>query len=174
MPDREPVTTKELMQTNHEFISVLCDYVEHTAKYNLEVLQPHLKEFYVALGGGIAVSAFLLHGKVTVAEHQNIEKDVLKAKYALEIVELLMEGERDTHPEMPESMRKHTKVSYNDMAKACDHLRVPNVEFDEKAAKEMSVEDIRERWPRGESMCPDCGVPVIKYASEVHYLMGDW
>jgi hypothetical protein len=38
--------------------------------------------------------------------------------------------------------------------------------------------EIKSRWPRGwftsEKPCPTCGFVGIAYASEEHYLMGDW
>lgn len=48
------------------------------------------------------------------------------------------------------------------------------VEFDEEAAKGLSVAEIRQRWPRFYGACPDCGRLIIKYASFMHYGMGDW
>lgn len=36
--------------------------------------------------------------------------------------------------------------------------------FDEKAAKGLSAEEVRRRWPRFHGECPDCGASVIGYA----------
>lgn len=46
--------------------------------------------------------------------------------------------------------------------------------FDAEAAKDLDPYVVRERWPRGSGMCPDCGARVICYASYEHYLSGDW
>lgn len=47
-------------------------------------------------------------------------------------------------------------------------------EFDEEAAQGMDEYEIKERWPRFDGTCPDCGGLVIAYASPMHYIMGDW
>jgi hypothetical protein len=40
---------------------------------------------------------------------------------------------------------------------------------------EKAYEEIRHRWPRLEGKCPKgCGFEGIAYASEDHYLYGDW
>lgn len=56
-------------------------------------------------------------------------------------------------------------------ANACDH----GVTFDPEAAGGLSVAKIHQRWPRLSGLCPKgCGYCGIAYASEEHYLMGDW
>lgn len=55
----------------------------------------------------------------------------------------------------------------------CKHLSVMPT-FDEKAAEGLTVNEIRERWPRFMGECPECGGHVILYASFVHYIAGDW
>lgn len=55
----------------------------------------------------------------------------------------------------------------------CTHQNVV-VEFDQEAAKNMKDFDIRTRWPRFNGACPDCGRRIIKYASQAHYIYGDW
>ena len=53
----------------------------------------------------------------------------------------------------------------------CDN----GVTFDEQAARGLSVEQVRKRWPRGFGPCPHrCGWSGIYYASYAHYLYGDW
>ncbi len=61
----------------------------------------------------------------------------------------------------------------NDAEQDCSHERV-RVEFDEEAARGLSVAEIRKRWPRFSGICPDCGTTLIKYASAAHYTCGDW
>lgn len=34
--------------------------------------------------------------------------------------------------------------------------------------------EVRKRWPRREDTCLLCGERTIRYASEMHYLLGDW
>jgi hypothetical protein len=52
----------------------------------------------------------------------------------------------------------------------CDH----GVTFDEEAAKDLSVAEIRKRWPRKWVDCAECGFRGIAYASYAHYIYGDW
>ena len=42
--------------------------------------------------------------------------------------------------------------------------------FDPEAAKNLSDEEVREKWPRGH--CSECN--TIVYAGYEHYLAGDW
>ena len=46
--------------------------------------------------------------------------------------------------------------------------------FDEAAARGLSAEEVRRRWPRFWGACPDCGAQVIAYASVGHFIAGDW
>ncbi len=52
----------------------------------------------------------------------------------------------------------------------CDH----GVRFDEDAAKGLTADEVRRRWPRFFGTCPHCGYEGIAYASNVHYYAGDW
>lgn len=61
----------------------------------------------------------------------------------------------------------------DDPAGECKHVGVV-VEFDEAAARGLSDTDVRARWPRFCGECTDCGCSLIKYASTMHYVMGDW
>lgn len=54
---------------------------------------------------------------------------------------------------------------------SCDH----GVTFNEKETKNLSVQQIRKRWPRLMGACPKgCGFNGIGYASYAHYICGDW
>lgn len=54
---------------------------------------------------------------------------------------------------------------------ACTH----GVTFDGEAAKGLSPDEIRKRWPRGWGLCKlGCGFSGIAYASFLHYVSGDW
>lgn len=57
--------------------------------------------------------------------------------------------------------------------KICDHSQC-KVEFDPKIAATMTVAEVRKRFPRFFDYCPDCEKRIIKYASMLHYRMGDW
>jgi len=46
--------------------------------------------------------------------------------------------------------------------------------FNKKAAKNLSVADIRKRWPRYFGKCSECNEGVILYASWAHFVYGDW
>ena len=53
----------------------------------------------------------------------------------------------------------------------CNH----GIAFDRLAAADLSVAEIRKRWPRLFGKCPKgCGYDGIYYASSEHYTMGDW
>jgi hypothetical protein len=41
-------------------------------------------------------------------------------------------------------------------------------------AVKMSVVEVREKFPRFDGVCPDCGAMIIVYVSYLHYLYGDW
>lgn len=45
--------------------------------------------------------------------------------------------------------------------------------FDAEAARGLSVQEIRKRWPRWAGTC-ECGYNGIYYASWEHYIAGDW
>ena len=55
----------------------------------------------------------------------------------------------------------------------CRHDKVMP-EFDREAALALSSDEVRERWPRFEGTCPDCGWRGALYASRSHYLLGDY
>ena len=53
----------------------------------------------------------------------------------------------------------------------CDH----GITFDRDAAKDLTKEEVRQRWPRLFGICPKgCGYNGIYYASMAHYVYGDW
>ena len=53
----------------------------------------------------------------------------------------------------------------------CEH----GVTFDAEAAKGLSADEVRRRWPRLRGLCPKgCGFNGFAYASLVHFGMGDW
>jgi hypothetical protein len=45
--------------------------------------------------------------------------------------------------------------------------------FDADAARGLSADEVRQRWPRFEGEC-ECGYSGIAYASMQHYAAGDW
>lgn len=59
----------------------------------------------------------------------------------------------------------------------CKHEKC-TPQYDEKQmeidASTMSMTVFREKYPRFDGNCPDCGVHLISYASYDHYLMGSW
>jgi hypothetical protein len=56
---------------------------------------------------------------------------------------------------------------------ACTHYKVMP-KFDSVAARGLDSYQVRERWPRFDGTCPDCGEGGIYYASYEHYIAGDW
>lgn len=46
--------------------------------------------------------------------------------------------------------------------------------FDPEAARGLSAEEVRRRWPRKQTTCVKCGETTIAYASFEHYIAGDW
>lgn len=60
-----------------------------------------------------------------------------------------------------------------DKAASCRHFGcIPP--FDEKAAIGLDDREARKRWPRFHGVCLECGESLIAYASESHYILGDW
>lgn len=59
------------------------------------------------------------------------------------------------------------------VANACQHDGA-KVEFDIVEAQKLDAHAIRQRFPRFNGKCPDCGCDLIKYASMEHYYYGDW
>lgn len=60
------------------------------------------------------------------------------------------------------------------MSSECTHDSV-DVAYDSELAKKMpSATEVRQKYPRFDGTCPDCGTGLIKYASFEHYIMGDW
>lgn len=56
----------------------------------------------------------------------------------------------------------------------CKHPRLTIPIFDEVTAHGLTPDEVRERWPRSDEECPDCGSMVIGYASFIHFVAGDW
>lgn len=46
--------------------------------------------------------------------------------------------------------------------------------FDEEAARGLDAHDVRRHWPRFDGTCAVCGWNGIAYASNMHYISGDW
>jgi hypothetical protein len=58
-----------------------------------------------------------------------------------------------------------------DRQSECDH----GVVFDAEAARGLSSQEVRARWPRFFGTCPlGCGFYGCAYASMEHYISGDW
>lgn len=53
----------------------------------------------------------------------------------------------------------------------CD---IPSPHFDAEAAKGMTADEVREKFPRSYGQCSKCGATGVAYASFEHYLAGDW
>lgn len=55
----------------------------------------------------------------------------------------------------------------------CRHVKhIPA--FDQDQAANIPSSEVRKRWPRFEGICEDCGKRVIVYASDMHYIRGDY
>ena len=57
----------------------------------------------------------------------------------------------------------------------CAHASVRPF-FDQEAYEMggLSWQQVRERWPRFQGQCPDCGENVIAYFDFAHYMAGNW
>lgn len=66
------------------------------------------------------------------------------------------------------------EIALNNFDPVCKHPRLPTPVFDEVAARGLSPDEVRERWPRTDQECPDCGSGVIGYVNFTHYVAGDW
>jgi len=55
----------------------------------------------------------------------------------------------------------------------CTHesVRPP---FNQQAAIGVPHQQVRQRWPRFQGECRECGDYTIKYASRNHYIAGGW
>lgn len=70
-----------------------------------------------------------------------------------------------------------TLVPYKTQAQLdCDH----GVSFPENGlyldfiAKHFTSHEVRQFWPRHSGVCEKCGYNGIAYASQMHFLAGDW
>lgn len=68
----------------------------------------------------------------------------------------------------------NTKTPPKTHPRACGHGDHPVAPFDAEAAKGLSADEVRRRWPRVDDRCPVCGGMTIVYASFEHFLSGDW
>ncbi len=57
--------------------------------------------------------------------------------------------------------------------KNCTHAKCMP-EFNEEEAEKMTAKQIREKYPRFQGICPDCGEQLIMYASTKQYIYGDY
>lgn len=57
---------------------------------------------------------------------------------------------------------------------ACSHPNLELPPFDPVRAATMTSTQVRDAFPRGHSLCGQCGATVISYASFEHYIAGDW
>lgn len=56
---------------------------------------------------------------------------------------------------------------------ACAHPRC-QPDFDSEAAKSMTPDQVKQKYPRFYGQCPDCKAHLSVYASFEHYIAGDW
>lgn len=56
----------------------------------------------------------------------------------------------------------------------CAHPSIKMPVFYGDVALSLSSAEVRERWPRSEGVCSDCGSYVVAYASLEHHIAGDW
>ena len=61
----------------------------------------------------------------------------------------------------------------SELVDKCEHKSVMP-KFDEEQALHMSPLTVRKVFPRFEGKCPDCGKELTLYASEKHYVYGDF
>lgn len=61
-----------------------------------------------------------------------------------------------------------------DTASICAHPNIKVPVFYEAVALSLLPAEVRERWPRSEGICSDCGSYVVAYASLEHQIAGDW
>lgn len=52
----------------------------------------------------------------------------------------------------------------------CTH----GITFNEAAARGLDEHEVRRRWPRFMGTCKHCGYSGIYYASNAHFVLGDW
>lgn len=57
----------------------------------------------------------------------------------------------------------------------CQHEKcVPKIDISDDELAKLTTEEVRQRYPRFDGQCPDCGQRVIFYASNMHYIAGDY
>ena len=61
-------------------------------------------------------------------------------------------------------------TAIEDRQRECNH----GCTFDEDAARGLSANEVRRRWPRFHGICSECGYRGIYYASAMQYISGDW
>lgn len=61
-----------------------------------------------------------------------------------------------------------------DIRFGCSHPKLSPPMFNSDRCKGRDSKWVREHFPRKVETCPDCGSTVILYASEEHYIKGDW
>jgi len=90
--------------------------------------------------------------------------------YAREYIEkhLWLGSRLPLNPPGPITLGTAEYLRVTDMA-SCPCGKV-TVTFDPMAARGLSANEVRKRWPRGQ--CQDCN--AIVYASSAHYIEGDW
>lgn len=60
------------------------------------------------------------------------------------------------------------------LGSVCAHPSIKVPVFYRAVGLDLSSEEVRERWPRSEGVCSDCGSYVVAYASLEHQIAGDW
>lgn len=87
--------------------------------------------------------------------------------------DLLLPSARDcTHPECRPTF---DEAAAEKLLANCHHTRLLRNPIDEMFGFcGDCAHEIRTKWPRFMGPCPSCGAQVIAYASNAHYIYGDW
>lgn len=107
-----------------------------------------------------------------------IEEDTRRRVFEVEKKRLIDEAMEKVAKEfkdlVPGPMEGWEEAKAELFKRYCLHKNLPLPEFNADEAASMSAEEVRKRFPRGHSQCPDCGAWSITYASAAHFIAGDW
>lgn len=81
---------------------------------------------------------------------------------------------RDLHEARKASILQISEAELPETVCACGHPFAEPPPIFPTDYTGLSVQEIREKYPRVTSTCASCGTTTVRYASYLHYIAGDW